>query len=595
MPAIYPDPNTEPVIFNQINYPTDYTIQEEVINELNNLNINQASNNELHTGVIDGGVISINALDDTKIDITAGSAMIVDYTTDPSNITATTFSWSAQTAITPTGNNVFSLWIGVYLVAGVATFFYTTSPTPLDRREKAFVGRIWSTVGNLATKITNQARYLQPAYALTQAFQDFTLGISSMNLEGNVFSAGTLLKVSKSPGKSYRYWTDPANVGYECTHIDGSLTDVATYNYHLQGSDVTTTKTTMDFENYDNAGVSSAVTAGYWTVQEIWYYPVSQVLAVLYGQKQYPNLPAAFTGLSSEIKIRNTNLLTGAIFRSYVIGQKGISTLADGFFIEQSTLNTPMMSSGNPYQSMIKSYTMSDVGTDDTSYIGGFYEAPAAHTTLTIGGTVTQTYGTANLCYAAYAFVVASAASANACVLTVSGKSIDDNGVTVVGDSEVVVANTSTSSTNAFYQTVKKWLGTITYTLTGAAGAFTFNYGLAQYEHMGDRDFIITSFTCYGKSAANGTNYDIQLLHHEFTGWTYSAAAFVPGSTPVCSMLTDYGASSSIATGEYYSYTRTNLYEKVKGTIDEGMLVRVHETTNNAFRYGSFAMNIIII
>ena len=70
-----------------------------------------------------------------------------------------------------------------------------------------------------------------------------------------------------------------------------------------------------------------------------------------------------------------------------------------------------------------------DLGNAGTYYIGGFYDAPAAHAVLTIGGTVTQTYGTASYLKGAKVFVVTKEASAGAVVLTISGVSISDAGV----------------------------------------------------------------------------------------------------------------------------------------------------------------------
>lgn len=586
--ASYPPPEHTLTIFNA----EDYTVTVDEVAYTASTNATAALKNskyEMHTGLINGGVVSINALDNTKIDITAGTAVIVDYTT-PTSITTKTITWSNQVGVTPTATG-FAVWIAVYDNAGTTSFYFTTDPTPLDRRNKAFISRIWSTVGSTAIQITNQARYMQPAYALTQSFQDFTLGVSSLNLDGNVFSAGTLLKVNKSAGRSFRYWTDSSNVGYESIHIDAALTNVAVYNYHLQGSTITTTKTSLDFDNYDNSGVSTAVTTGYFTVQQIWYYPVSQVLAVIYGQAQYSNLPDAFVGLTNEF-VLNTALLQGAIFRAYVIGQKGIANLSSAFFIEQSTINKPMMTSGNRYENITKAYSYSDPGNEDVSYVGGFYEAPSTNTTLTAGGAGT-TFGLANLAYGAYAFAVASGAGGVA-ALVVSGTTVDNFGVRVASDTEVLIADTSTATTNAYYQTTKRWIGQITYTLVGS-GTFIFNYGLAAYEHMNDRDFYITSFELTGKSSAAGTNFDVQLLHHRFTGWIYSAAAFVPGSTGgvICSLLTDY-VNSSIASGEYFAYHRNGLFYKIMGSTDRGMLIKISQITNNAFRYMTVNVGIII-
>ena len=53
------------------------------------------------TGLLTGGVISINAGDNTKIDITAGTGRIINAS-DPANITDTLVEWTAKTAVTIT-------------------------------------------------------------------------------------------------------------------------------------------------------------------------------------------------------------------------------------------------------------------------------------------------------------------------------------------------------------------------------------------------------------------------------------------------------------------------------------------------------------
>lgn len=586
--SAYDGPREILPIFNESDFTQSDATDSNALALASAANIN--SKYEMHTGLLTGGVVTINALDDKKIDITGGIAIIVDYTT-PTSISTKTITWNAQTAIAPSVTG-FAVWIAVYDNAGTTDFFYTTDPTPLDRRSKAFISRIWSTLGDTSLGITNQARYSQPAYALAQSFQDFTLGISSLNLTGNIFSAGTLLKVNKSAGKSYRYWTDANNLGYESTHIDSALTNISTYNYHLQSSTVTTTKTGIDFENWDNAGVSTAVTTGYWTVQEIWYYPVSQVIAVIYGQAQYSNLPAAFIGLTVD-KVRNTGLLQGAIFRAYVIGQKGMSDLANAFFIEQSTINQPMMTSGQKYENITKSFSFADPGSEDMSYVGGFYEASATDFLLPAGG-IQIPFGAANLAYGAYAFAVAAGPANGVSSLIVTGTSISEFGVRTINDSEVLVADASTAIANEYFQTTKRWIGQIVYSLVGA-GQFRINYGIAAYEHMNDRDFYVTSFDLTGKSNANGNSFDVTLLHHRFTGWTYSAAAFVPGSSTgtICSMLGDY-VNSSIATGEYFSYMRNGLFYKIEGSRDRGVLIKITQTTNNAFKYMTCSIGMIL-
>jgi len=241
-----------------------------------------------------------------------------------------------------------------------------------------------------------------------------------------------------------------------------------------------------------------------------------------------------------------------------------------------------------------KSYSISDVGTAATHWLAGFYNAPAADVTLTIGGSVTQTYGTVEDCVAAHAFCVASGAGGTDLVLTVSGISITDAGVKNGADSEVIVADTDAASANQYFETSKKWLGRVTYTLTGAAGAFTFNYGFCKYEDFGNRDFTITDFEVTGHGGATETGLDIQLLKHSSSGWTYSAAAFVPGGTSIVDLNTDHGTDGNdLSNNMDFAYKRASLSEAISGSGSEGLVIRMDTAVNNSVTFATAHVGVI--
>jgi len=243
---------------------------------------------------------------------------------------------------------------------------------------------------------------------------------------------------------------------------------------------------------------------------------------------------------------------------------------------------------------LFKSYTLTMLGNASSHYMAGFYDAAAAEEVLTIGGTVTRTYGTVGGMKAAHAFVVAKEAGGADLVLTVSGVSITDAGVRNDSDSEVIVADTDTASADAYYETTKKWLGQITFTLTGTAGAFTFNYGFCKYEDFGNRAFTLTDFECVLHGATTSeTGFDIQLLKHSTAGWTFHASAFVPGSTALVSSLTDYSSTNdNFAGNQDVAYKRAGLTEAVDGSASEGLVVRVVTANNNSVQYGDIHIGV---
>jgi hypothetical protein len=235
-----------------------------------------------------------------------------------------------------------------------------------------------------------------------------------------------------------------------------------------------------------------------------------------------------------------------------------------------------------------------DSGLAGSNYVGGFYNLVAANATLTIGGTVTQTHGTALNATGVRVIAVVSGASAGATVLTVTGISIDDNGIRNNADSEILIANCSTISANQFFQTTKKWLGQVTYTLSGGAAgnALSFNYGSIRAKSNNNTNFIITSLVFFALGGATDTGINLELIHHKTTGWTYSAAAFTyPTANRIIMLSTDYGANTRIASGLYVNWRRSNLSTLISGkTIGEGYVVRITTTANNSIRWGYVRM-----
>jgi hypothetical protein len=238
-----------------------------------------------------------------------------------------------------------------------------------------------------------------------------------------------------------------------------------------------------------------------------------------------------------------------------------------------------------------------DSAASGSNYIGGFYNLTLASTTLTIGAVVTRTLGTALNATGARALCVVSGPSAGATVLTVTGISIDDSGVLNPADSEILIPNCAVIAANAYFQTSKKWLGQITYTLSGGApgNALSFNYGFVRSKSNNNSNFMLRGLVFFALGGATDTGINLELIHHKLTGWTYSAAAFTyPVANRIIMLSTDYGANTRIASGIYINWRRTNLTTAIAGlTGGEGYLLRLTTTTNNALRWGYVRMAFI--
>ena len=244
-------------------------------------------------------------------------------------------------------------------------------------------------------------------------------------------------------------------------------------------------------------------------------------------------------------------------------------------------------------------FTSQGVGAGTYTIAGGcLFSAADANlnqgsTTIIIGGANTPNGG--------HAFLVAKQAGtvdAGSCSIVVSGTSMTDAGVRNATDSETIVSDITTMSANDYFETSKKWIGTITYTLTpsGAATyASDFNYGTLKYEDFGNRNFKVTDFEVVGLAGANDGSFNIILYHHNLTGWTYSAAAFSPSTTEICNMNTDYNTEIDIDSGEPFAYKRAGLSTSITGSGNEGLFIKIITGAANAVEHMTARVGVSIV
>lgn len=558
-----------------------------------------ATNNDLNTntGILEGGAMTVNGGDNTLIDVTAGTARICDYT-DPLNPVHRVITWDAQT-IDPTLDVDDIVWIGVQesITPGIGEIIFNTQFTQLEKRSIAVLGRVWGIVATGV--ILGIGQYTTPAFDQGNTAQDLSYAIGSFNKTGNVYSAnGANLLLNRSAGESFRFgagWgTNPTSPH---VHTDALQTAISQYIYIISGSNVLDVQTDVDPDNYDLAGTKTAVPTGKFTLQRFYFFPVSQVLAISYGQELFDSMAQAIGAAGEDDITLDNEVIDGSILRGWVALKQGATDLSDStqaLFKTAQSLNEPNAIGTVGTALNTRSFSLADSGAADISYVGGFYESEAASSILTIGGTVTRVFGGANRADAAHAFVVASGAGGTNLVLTVSGTSITDTGVRTTSDTEIIVPDTDAAITNQYFETSKKWLGIVTFTLTGTSGSFTFNYGKAKYEDFGNRDFTVSDFEAVGKSNGNATGLDIKLYHHNDQNWTYSATTFVPGGTVICSLATDYSTDTETDDEQYFSYKRLGLSTIINGTALEGVLMTYEQATNNSVRYGTYHIGVLI-
>lgn len=281
-------------------------------------------------GLIDGGLISI-ATGNTTLDITAGTSSYADYS-DPLNPVIEILAWPAQNVNPGLSVSIPRVWIGIERIShGVGEIVFSTSFTGLQKRRIAVIGRAW---GNGTSTITGRGQYTTTAYYQTNTMIDLIRALGSLNRDGNVFVPnGANLLLDKSSGNSFRFTANYlAQPDSPNSIVNPTMTGIASYQYHIYNDTVIHIETDIDPEYYDLAGTKTAVPTGKFTVQRIYYFPVSNVVDVLYGQAYYNTLAEALAAAALEqVQIDDLNLSTldGAILRAYLVVQQGTTELND--------------------------------------------------------------------------------------------------------------------------------------------------------------------------------------------------------------------------------------------------------------------------
>jgi hypothetical protein len=251
-----------------------------------------------------------------------------------------------------------------------------------------------------------------------------------------------------------------------------------------------------------------------------------------------------------------------------------------------------------------KSYTITTqgLGASPDVYAAGFYEFSAADATLDQTPT-TQAFGNANVSYAAHAFaVVGGAGSVDTGVvgLRVNGTSITDAGVRTTSDTETIIADITAVSLNDYFETTKKWLGTITYELFAVSGAPTtysldINYGYAKYEDFGNNDFKVTDVEVVGFAGGNDTAVDAILIYHRDSNWVYHATAFTPivAANKIASLQGDHTSTDDqVANAQHFAWKRSGLTQEINGNDSQGVMVLITTTSINTLEYANIHIGV---
>lgn len=288
--------------------------------------------NQLCTGIWEGGLVTINGSDSTKIDITAGSGVVVDNYTDPRNAKVYQVVWEAKTAVPLefiTQN--FTSFIGIARNGEVTQF--ALEPTASERRDYIILALA---VHTSLTTIENISNEVQLGYGNANALNDLSNAIGTVNIDGNVFRAtGGNLRLTRSAGKSFKLGGNYYNDAKSPNVINSdALVSPYIFKPYRDGagnySIVLPLTQSVDPAYYDDGtGTLALVPASTpWTVLRVYHSPVNDNVIVHYGQTLYANALAAEAAIGGDVFAPNP-VLKNTLLRAFIVIRRTCTNLAD--------------------------------------------------------------------------------------------------------------------------------------------------------------------------------------------------------------------------------------------------------------------------
>lgn len=279
--------------------------------------------NNTSTGLISGGTLSTAST--TTFNVSAGSGVIIDNTTNPNNPILTEVFWSGFSGVTVTNlTGQTSTGIFINSFSNIIQLNGSALPTSSDLRDKIQLGLVAHPTGVVSSVYNTPTPIINP----TSQINDLTGAMGPFSISGNRITKiiGTL-KLLKSAGKSYF-----GNSNYHIDRTTPSILNVSilsgsTLNYVKQNGFLGPISSDIDTNNYDLNGTVTALPTNDFAAHRIWHQPSNNTLFFQYGQANYTNLDEARSKFSGENFVVPTPLDFGAYLIAVIIVRKGETNL----------------------------------------------------------------------------------------------------------------------------------------------------------------------------------------------------------------------------------------------------------------------------
>lgn len=297
------------------------------------------ANQNFNSGSIENGLLSIASA--TEFNISAGSGIVVDYSTDLLDPDTIEVSWTTFSTVTLAGigsNNFKSIAIdGAGAIVQKDGKF-----TELELRDLIIIGEILHN----ATDILSVIDAPRKAIGRPDIVTDLLTTIGTLNRSGNLFSAnGVNLNIDKTAGESFGLSINSnnseklANITTDASAVAGSFIPI-----HRDGSGgwtILAATTTVDVGNYDDgSGSLASLTSNQATNHRLAFEAETGNIYFLYGQTQYSTLTQATDAVPDGFNV--IDVIFAALDVRAILSSRGgatdLSLVTDAVFTEVSKL-----------------------------------------------------------------------------------------------------------------------------------------------------------------------------------------------------------------------------------------------------------------
>jgi len=286
--------------------------------------------NQLGTGLYTGGLVTASATPG-KINIAAGTGILVDNYTNQTEVEAVRVSWQARTNVNVTYlNSTLTSYVAISKTGEIAQF--NSRPTPDQRRDYIFLAII---VHTDLTTVQDVGNLPAPGYDHSQMLIDFCDALGIVNKSGNQFSAnGANLKVNKSSGQSFFPGLNFIN-SVKAPNLTTDAAQVAptmfrSYRNGSGGWAAPVLSDLIDVARYDNGtGTLASLSASDpFQIFRFWFAPSNGNIIVAYGQNPYKTIADAEAALTTGVFVQNP-VLNDQSFRGWLIAKRDATSLSD--------------------------------------------------------------------------------------------------------------------------------------------------------------------------------------------------------------------------------------------------------------------------